>query len=102
MHYNVNEDREVYENLLAFICDQTGIEFDALRKRRIYPFPLFRYGAISYLREKLDWGWGRIERATGLSHVTAIYGSRNLYNLFQTGNKEAKYIIELINNYHHA
>ncbi len=101
-HQGEENDKEIYDSILAFVCDQTGVDFNDLKKRRMYPLPLYRYGVLHYLRNKQDWSWGRIERATGLHHETAMYGIRNLFNWLQTGNQDAKYIVELINNYSHV
>ena len=102
MYQNEIEDKEIYNNLLEYISENAKVDLEALKTKRTYPLPLYRYGAIWYLFVAKGWGWSRIGRAIGKNHVTVMYGIKTLNNWFQTGNEKAKYIIELINNYHHA
>lgn len=99
MCQNVEEDRKVYNNLLEYIAEDAKVDLEELKTRRTYPLPCYRYGAIWYLYKVKGWGWSRIGRAIGRSHVTAMYGIKVIEDWFQTGNEKAKYIMELINNY---
>lgn len=102
MCQNVEEDKKLYNDLLEYIAEDAKVDLEALKTKRTYPLPLYRYGAIWYLFNTKGWGWSRIGRAVGKSHVTVMYGIKTFKNWFQTGNEKAKYIFELINNYYHA
>jgi len=71
MCQNVEEDRKVYNDLLEYIAEDAKVDLEELKTRQTYPLPCYRYGAIWYLYKVKGWGWSRIGRATGKSHVTA-------------------------------